>query len=784
MPDSVWSDVNKNPPTAFPLQLLIVEDVEPDIELIVLALEAANLTFEYEVADTLEQCRQLLMTQHYSVVLADYRLPSLQAPQVYQLVSELQPHTPFILVTGSLGEEAAVGCIKAGMTDYVLKDSLYRLPTVLKRALDEAELKRQRQVAIAQLEQQAWHESILSRIVQAMRETLILEDILQTTVSQLQAAMQVDYCTVIQPSAEPEMLVQYISRTCPTGVQRLHQPSRLCAHFDQELRSGQQIVLVYDAGNLSSEVTQLLQDQQLASTLITPLSHQQDYFGAISLHYTHRCHRWTQAETSLMSAIADQCAIAIYQAQLYEKAQREIQKRQQIEDQLRHDAFHDDLTGLPNRTLFLDRLNHALQIAHRHHEHDNNLAFRKFAVLFLDLDDFRIVNDSLGHNAGDFLLSVVAHRLNRCLRPGDTLARTSGDEFAILLEDIAGIDDITDVVEGLQNTLKLPINIESQEIFASACIGIVMNTPNYSDAAQFLRDADTAMYQAKEQGRGHYQVFDGSMHTQVKQRLRIENDLRRALNRNEFSLAYQPIIHLPTRRICGFEVLIRWCDPVQGILLPDHFIPVAEQTGLINPIGQWVLYRACTQWKRWLERWPQPMRDCNISINLSAKQFAQQTLIREIEEILKVTGVDGHYLRLEVTESALMDNETAALETLQQLKSRSIQVIMDDFGTGYSSLSYLLRFPKDALKIDKSFVSNLDGSADNQEIIKTIISLGSNLGLDIVGEGIETEYQAQFLLQHGCLFGQGYWFSRPLNSYDAEQLLFEQFKGRHEEAEK
>jgi diguanylate cyclase (GGDEF)-like protein len=757
------------------LKLLIVEDVQEDVELIAIALQAAGLEFEWEVADSLEQCHRLLAEQLFSVVLADYRLPGLQAPQVFQLVSELQPSTPFILVTGSLGEEAAVECIKTGMTDYVLKDRLYRLPTVLQRALSEAELKRQQAAAIAQIEQQAWRESVLNRIVQVVRETLVLEDVLQNTVDQLQIALGVDRCLVVQPTADQQMVVQYISTADGEPSDLLHMPCEICLHFEEELRAGQQIV-VHQADSCRSEtVAEFLAMYNLQSALITPLNYLHEFFGALTLHHVHQHRHWTVPEVSLVKAVADQCAIAIYQSNLYTKAQRELEQRRRVEEQLRHDAFHDGLTGLPNRALFLDRLNHALQIAHRHQDGENNAMPRNFAVLFLDLDDFRIVNDSLGHDAGDFLLQVVAARLNRCLRVGDTLARTSGDEFAVLLEDISGIDDIIEVVESIQSVLRHPITLESQEIFVSSCIGIVMDGPNYSDAAQFLRDADTAMYQAKGKGRGSYQVFNWTMHTEVKQRLQLENDLRRALDRNEFSLAYQPIIHLPSQRFCGFEALIRWSDPIQGMLSPNQFIPIAEQTGLIIPIGQWVIRQACWQWQRWLQRWPVQLQDCNISINLSAKQFAQSNLIGQIEAILRETGMDSHRLRVEITESALLENETTSLETLRQLKARRIQVAMDDFGTGYSSLSYLLRFPKDVLKIDKSFVSNLDNNPDNQAIIKTILALGRNLGLDVVAEGIETAHQAEFLLQQGCVFGQGFWFSAPLTSSHAEAMLADQF---------
>ncbi|NER78326.1 MAG: EAL domain-containing protein [Leptolyngbya sp. SIO1D8] len=763
------------------LKLLIVEDVQADVELIALSLDTANLHFHYEVADTLEQCRALLVGQTFNAVLADYRLPTLRAPQVFQLVSELRPNIPFILVTGNLREEAAVECIEAGMTDYVLKDRLYRLPTVLRRALDEAELKNQRQVAISQLEQQAWRESILNHIVQTIRETPLLDEIMQTTAHQLKLALRVDQCLFVQPGSDQQISVQCRNDVLLDASSAINQLcgrcsySDLCAQFEGYLRRGQQIILHESDTTLSEATLGFLKRHQLGSVLIMPLNYQHRYLGSLLLSHLHEEHSWVKVEVSLVQAVAEQCAIAIYQSNLYEQAQHELEQRQRVEDQLRYDALHDGLTGLPNRTLFLDRLNHALQIAYRRHGGEVTPPHSKFAVLFLDLDDFRIVNDSLGHDAGDFLLRVVANRLSRCLRAGDTLARTSGDEFAILLEDINDIDDMIDVVERLQDVLKRPILLESQEIFVSACIGIVINAPNYNDAAQFLRDADTAMYQAKEQGRGQYQVFDGSMHTQVRHRLQVENDLRRALDRHELSLVYQPIIHLPTQKIHGFEALIRWQEPIRGMLSPNHFIPVAEQTGLIVPIGQWVLHQACQQWKKWLLRWPDKMQECSISVNLSAKQFAQPFLIDQIDDILQEAGVDSRYLRLEITESALIDNEITALETLKQLKARKIQVVLDDFGTGYSSLSYLLRFPKDVLKIDKSFVSNLENSPDNQEIVKTILALGNNLGLDIVGEGIETEYQAKFLVEQGCLLGQGYWFSAPLVSAVAEEKLAAQF---------
>jgi diguanylate cyclase (GGDEF)-like protein len=772
-------DSNQSIAAPSSLRLLVVEDVQEDVELIDLALSSAGIDCQIQVADSLQKCESLLQHDRFDAVLADYRLPGVHAPDIFRVVQAQQPFLPFILVTGSLGEEAAVECIKTGMTDYVLKDRLYRLPTVLGRALAEAQLKQQQRRALTQIEQQAWRESILNQIFQAIRETLISEEVLQTTVEQLQAALGVDRCIVAQPTHdEHQVVVEYVSLSSAELDSFKGRACHLCSHFEPQLKAGQQISRTVKDAALSPIEAGFLREYGLQSALLTPLNYQQEYLGVLSLHQIDAPRQWTLVERSLVQAVAEQCAIAIYQIKLYAQAQRELEQRRRIEDQLRHDAFHDGLTGLPNRALFLDRLNHARQIAHRDQVVTPQDELGDFAVLFLDLDDFRIVNDSLGHDAGDFLLQVVAARLDQCLRVGDTLARTSGDEFAILLEDIDSIDDVLVVVESIQGILQQPITLESQEIFISSCIGIVIDAPNYDDASQLLRDADTAMYQAKNKGRNSYQIFNWTMHTEVKQRLKLENDLRRALNKDEFVLFYQPIFRLSRQQnhqLCGFEALIRWHDPEQGIRSPDSFIPIAEQTGLILPIGEWVIWQACRQWQHWVQRWSQlPLRG-SISVNLSPMQFAQPDLPGQIDRIVSHTGIDCRQLRIEITESALMQNETAALETLKQLKAKNIQVAMDDFGTGYSSLSYLLRFPKDVLKIDKSFVSTLEQSSDSQAIVKTILALGKNMELDIVAEGIETAEQVQFLLDQGCTLGQGYWFSRPLTAAQAEQMLEQHF---------
>lgn len=752
------------------LRILIIEDVPEDVELIVMALEAAGINFKYNTADTLAQCHHYLTANLYDVILSDYRLPTLHAPQAMEAVQQLQPLTPFILVTGSLGEEAAVDCIKAGMTDYVLKDRFYRLSTVIQRALAEATLRHQRQVAIDQMEQQAWRESVLNQVVQAMRETLVLEEVMQAMVDSLHQILKVDRCGVLKPTPDLILTVRCLSTQTADRDSYLGISCDACTQYWPHLKTQGQLVLKAGDPSFAAEVASYFATSGTQSMLLTTLSYHHTHYGVLSLQQVSHNRQWTGVELSLVQAVAEQCAIALYQVGLYQQAQKELTQRRRIEDQLRYDAFHDALTGLPNRALFLDRLNHALQIALRHRSQGETNGTRSFAVLFLDLDNFRIINDSLGHDAGDYLLKVVADRLNQCLRSGDTLARTSGDEFAVLLEDIVGIDDITHIVDSIHATLKPPIVIESQEMFVSACIGVVLNGSDYGDASQFLRDADTAMYQAKGQGRGQYQIFNESMHVQVKERLQLENNLRRAIIRQELTLAYQPVLHLPSGHIRGFEALVRWCDPHYGLRPPSHFIPIAEQTGLILPIGQWVLENACRQLRHWIDTYP-ALDQAHMAVNLSAKQFAQPDLLELVHQSLAAVNLQGRHLRLEVTESALLENEELAFSILNQIRKRQIQVAIDDFGTGYASLSYLLRFPKDVLKIDKSFVSYLENNLEHQEIIKMILTLGHNLGLEVVGEGIETPEQAAFLTQHGCLHGQGYWFYPPLSPTEVEAVL-------------
>lgn len=432
----------------------------------------------------------------------------------------------------------------------------------------------------------------------------------------------------------------------------------------------------------------------------------------------------------------------------------------------------DPLTGLPNRLLFLDRLDRLMKHSKRHSE-------RLFAVLFLDLDAFKMINDSLGHLIGDQLLLGVSKRLEKCLRSSDTvarlgqetftLARMGGDEFTVLLDDLKDPADANRAAERIMEGLSAPFDLEGKEVFTSASIGIALCNSTYKDPEEIMRDADTAMYRAKSLGKARFEVFNADMRASVMARLELETDLRRALDRGEFCNYYQPIVSLSSGELTGFESLLRWQHPTRGLLGPKEFISVAEDTGLIRELGWWSLREACCRIAEW--RKMDPGRDLIVSVNLSIKQFVQPNLVENIGNLLNELALAPDALKLEITESTVMDDPATAVEMLRQMKALGIRLAIDDFGTGYSSLSYLHRFPLDTLKIDRSFISGVNGGINGMEIAKTIMPLAKNLSLDVVAEGVETAEQAQELKRLDCKYAQGYFFSKPLTREDAEALL-------------
>nr|WP_199298067.1 GGDEF domain-containing response regulator [Trichocoleus sp. FACHB-40] len=446
-----------------------------------------------------------------------------------------------------------------------------------------------------------------------------------------------------------------------------------------------------------------------------------------------------------------------------QELKREISERMLLQEQLLKMALYDALTGLPNRFLFMERLEQALKRAKQHPDY-------RFAVLFLDCDRFKVVNDSLGHFVGDELLVALARRLEASLNQTDTLARLSGDEFAILLTEIENINSVTLIADEILKALSFPFQLKRQEVFINASIGITLSNLNYEQSEYLLRDADTAMYRAKTLGKGQYQIFDSEMHNAAIQVLQLENDLRRAVNQQEFIVHYQPIIALTTGKIVGFEALVRWNHPQQGLISPNLFIPIAEETGLINPIGNWVLREACYQLQQWHH---QKLTDypLTMSVNLSVRQFAQPDLIEQIDKILAETQLNPQSLKLEITESVIMKNSQPVKVILQQLQERQIQLCIDDFGTGYSSLSYLHNFPIDNIKIDRSFISSLNGNSDNLGLISAIMNIAQALKMSVTAEGIETAQQLEQLRVLNCDFGQGYLFSKPLDGKNATNLI-------------
>ena len=444
--------------------------------------------------------------------------------------------------------------------------------------------------------------------------------------------------------------------------------------------------------------------------------------------------------------------------------QKEIAERRELEEQLTHQAFHDPLTGLPNRTLFFDRLELALERARRQGG--------TVAVLFMDLDDFKVINDSLGHEAGDQVLLAVAERLENCMLAGETLARFGGDEFTVLLEDVSGPSDAARVAERIEEALRAPFVLRGRESFVTTSVGISFGGRGGERPGDLLRNADLAMYRAKARGRNRHAVFEPVMGERALQRLELEGELRRALEREEFALHYQPKVSLKSGEIVAMEALIRWEHPARGLVSPAQFVPVAEEIDLIAPIGQWGLTEACRQARRWHARFrdtPPP----KVCVNLSAKQFQHPALLEEVDAALRETGLDPAALDLEITESVMMEDAPATLATLRDLKGLGVNLAIDDFGTGYSSLSYLKRFPVDFLKVDRSLIQGIGEGPKDEAMLSALVALAHSVGTRTIAEGVETEAQLACLREVGYDFAQGYYFARPLPSQAAGALIAE-----------
>lgn len=455
----------------------------------------------------------------------------------------------------------------------------------------------------------------------------------------------------------------------------------------------------------------------------------------------------------------------------------DITERKRYEAQLAHRAFHDPLTDLPNRTLFLNRVEHALSRLDRRG--------KALAVLFFDLDRFKTINDTMGHERGDWLLQEIARRLNASLRPGDTAARFGGDEFTLLLEDLNGLDDAKAVTERLIESLTAPMTFEGREVEVTASIGMALSFSKHDRASDLLRNADIAMYRAKNKGKARYEVFDTQMSTQALERLQLEIELRQAVKWNQLRLAFQPLVDLAQDKVIGVEALVRWQHPERGLIPPTDFIPIAEESGMILPIGKWVLREACVQAKKWHNQFPgMPLK---MSVNLSARQFQSGDIVGDVSDVLEETGLDAGSLELEITETAVMEDADATIKILEELKKLGVRLSIDDFGTGYSSLAYLEKFPLDSLKVDRSFVAQLGkpskrgsraNSGDVSVIMQAVQTIGQGLNIPITAEGIETVEQLSQLRDMGCAYGQGFYFARPLDATVLSSMLHDKSKDK------
>ena len=560
------------------------------------------------------------------------------------------------------------------------------------------------------------------------------------------------------------------------------EPIKLSSHLTELVLRRIRTVLLSDEDlNALYETTEILASENtIYSWLGVPLYSSDEVLGAMVVQSYEQDISYTVQDAELLNFVSQHVLTAIKRREMadFERQahnlleqqvktrtaalEEEIKHRTQAEELLKHTASHDSLTGLPNRTIFIDLLNHAIAC----HKRQNKV---QFAILFLDLDRFKVVNDSLGHHAGDLVLQIVAKELSIIVRDKDTVARFGGEEFVILVEDLATKNEAYHVAKRITELLETPFIIENQPVFVGTSIGILFSDERYTNADTMLRDADTAMYYAKDKGKGRYEVFDASMHKKVQNALMLESDIREAIGLNEFIPYFQPIVKLADNETVGFEALARWKSHKRGFVFPDDFIPLAEETNLVMAIDFQILEKSCEQLKQWQIKLNRD--DLYVSCNLFCNHFFSTSLPEDIANIINKVGIEPEKLRVELTERALLENSEIVLQNMRALKELGIKILLDDFGTGYSSLSYLHRFPLDILKIDRSFISNVHEHGNHQAIIKTIIDLATNLQMTTVGEGIENSFDAELLKQMDCMYGQGYYFAKPMTSEEVENYL-------------
>lgn len=678
---------------------------------------------------------------HPDIILVDLRMPEMDGLEVLATVVREAPEVPIIVVSGTGMIQDAIEALRLGAWDYVLKpvEDLGILEHSVRRALERTKLIKENKAYRENLEN-----LVRRRTSELHDRTLQLEETnqrLHTEIDERKVA-EAKYRSIFENAIEGIFQVNHQGRLVSANPamarilgyeamqELMDEPRDFCSRL-------------CDAPGMKEKFFRVLKDHGSVQALEIQTFRQdgQPMWGSVNAHL-----------------VTGKTGEAVH----FEGTLEDISDHKRFEEQLLHQSLHDALTGLPNRALFTDRLSQAISRCSRQNSF--------FALLYLDVDRFKVINDSLGHALGDQFLIQLAERLRACTREADTLARLGGDEFAVISEQVRSLSAATMVAERILEDMRAPFVIEGREIYSTVSIGIICCTGYCGSAEEVLRDADLTMYRAKSNGKARYEVFDNALHEQTIKLLTMETELRRALARGEFELHYQPIVDVDTGSVMCLEALIRWKHPERGYTPPLDFIPLAEENGLIVPLGWWVLEESCRQLALFQARFPRS-KPLTMSVNISAKQFAQADLGQKLKELLQSSNIVPGSLELEITESVIMDRGEAAIGRLEELKSLGLRLFVDDFGTGYSSLSYLHRFPIDMLKIDRSFIREIDATGGHTEIVRAIVGLGRNLGLGLIAEGVETEAQLAVIRTLGCQLAQGYLFSKPKPAAEIEEYL-------------